>query len=1622
MRKNLTFFLMAMLLPFFASAANMAVHKERASSYGSYNVTENRLAIPCEAFGFSSPMDGSESYTIGTWVKPSNVYSSTKGVLVALSPQVHMNNNGNWVIMSDTSGALSVNGHGGDNDHGLGTVGALNNLTFSKGVTLNEWNFVAVTVDNTNLKFAVYVNGELSGESTMTSAMYFPANLQNGGDGPAYFNVGGQGMNADIDEVHAFNRALSADEVAALYTKGVNGIDGLTGYFTFDEVSAKGAGYFDNLAPNAATESEATFNKWAGIYMWGGWINGSQTPIEATLVEGREIAEPAPSTYTFLVPATDAFAQDGVASVYFHGVGEYTPWAAGTTKELEEGTTVKFSADHATGYIIAGVTVDGVAVDLSETSTGVNGEFQIVSNLTADSFVFTCTQPAPEPVPAEDLTLTFNRTGTDAASVAVNVAGVEGVTATMVSTSQALKGTANAVTSEILCPDKNGNDAARPTMTMLFCINGLPAGYSFDGVGLDIHALNGGGGYQDGGVANGDHMDRQWNVTVETGESASDLLTLQTLTNIDINKVGVTDGKVHKVWDFEATQPVAASNPLFVKIAIQGGTNNSGCFFGLSSIVIKACEATEPEPPVPSTYTFTVPAADAYAEQGIETAFFHVQGDYLPWKAGDVKELEPGTVIKTTIHVADGYTVNSMTVAGQEVTLTPASIDFNGQFEINSNITPEDIVFDTEKNLTKYNFTVPDAEDFPGSNITDLYFTDASHQASYQIGETYEVEEGTEIVVTGYYEGELFKSVTVNGVTCSVTDMDGAFSFHFVVNADVDKNSFVFTMPEPEATLALNGEGQYMRIPHSEEFDIAAGGTQTVTIRAKVTSAANGGIISNRFRSTSSPDDCAGYDIYASFKDNAHVIGWNTNVNAGSWKNVLTGNSATAAQAGEWHSYTWVFNGTDGIITIYIDGVQAAASAYANMRTIMYNPVDPKGDILVGARYNTDAVPNVVNLEQLTEGEFDDLYIYAEALTAEEVAALNNGVAAGKTMLAGYNFTDVQNNVVKDISGNGHDAELVGFTAPVAKVTMTIEQPEHATVTVKAGEETLENEASVEAGTELTVAVAAEAGYTVANITVDGQPIEGNTFTAPEADFTVSATVAEIEYCGYNGYTTQSGRILNSINVNGTDISAPARISAWSWKRDIYVDHSADAIIVAQAGSTLTITSSGNGNWMHTFVYGDFDQNGWNVDPESKSINGDLLWFNVIEAPFESDQYFTMDGKPVNTEAEEHNKNVDGMNIQIQLPADLKPGDYRMRYKLDWGSNDPCGHPNGSKNSMTDNGGAIIDFTLRVAEAQSTTVTVAVAEGQSEMGTVSIEGVEGNSVATTGEVTIKAAANTNNGAKFMNWTVNGEVVSTEADYTFTPTEDATYVANFGWTINYQASTDNGSIEVLNGDAVVASGDAVAPGTVVTINVTPAEGKHLESLTANGRTLTVTDGTATYTVNGYTQISATFAAPLHFVKTVTGNGDVELWTSYDRSTWAPAGEMVEDGAEVNKNGLYYLYVMPGQVQGDRYESIVAFELDLGHQTITKDQLDILGYKCKYNDKHILYMMQVGNTDVIVNCTFSNDVAGIADILFDGIEGETEYYNLNGVRVDAENVQTGFYIIRRGNVSKKVYIQK
>lgn len=204
--------------------------------------------------------------------------------------------------------------------------------------------------------------------------------------------------------------------------------------------------------------------------------------------------------------------------------------------------------------------------------------------LTILTLLIMATQPI---LAVSGIGLKFNRTGTDASTVTVTVvdengAAIDGATAT-VATSHGFKPTSNAVTDAILCPNINAN--TNPNIELAFTINGVPAGFTFDKVGLDIHALNGGSNYQEPS----DGVTRQWNVASTVND-----VEFGTLNDIDIAANVGTSGNVHKVWDITGAT-VNTDGTVTVKLTITKGTTNGGCFFGLSEVKL----STDGEEPTP---------------------------------------------------------------------------------------------------------------------------------------------------------------------------------------------------------------------------------------------------------------------------------------------------------------------------------------------------------------------------------------------------------------------------------------------------------------------------------------------------------------------------------------------------------------------------------------------------------------------------------------------------------------------------------------------------------------------------------------------------------------------------------------------------------------------------------------------------------------------------------------------------------------------------------------------------------------------------------------------------------------------------------------------------------------
>ena len=167
--------------------------------------------------------------------------------------------------------------------------------------------------------------------------------------------------------------------------------------------------------------------------------------------------------------------------------------------------------------------------------------------------------------------------------------------------------------------------------------------------------------------------------------------------------------------------------------------------------------------------------------------------------------------------------------------------------------------------------------------------------------------------------------------------------------------------------------------------------------------------------------------------------------------------------------------------------------------------------------------------------------------------------------------------------------------------------------------------------------------------------------------------------------------------------------------------------------------------------------------------------------------------------------------------------------------------------------------TVNITSGGSTQYTINVSANPNNAGTVTGGGIynQGQSCTVT--------ATPNSDYTFTNWTENGNVISTNANYTFTVTGNRTLVANF------QAQTQNYNISVSASPregGTVTGGGSYQQGQSCTVNATPNTGYTFTNWTENGNVVS-TNASYTFTVNNNRTLVANFQAQSF---TVTATAD------------------------------------------------------------------------------------------------------------------------------------------------------
>lgn len=167
-----------------------------------FDSDDDRVVIPHrEEFN-----PGASGFTVQFWMKGNK---NQTGGSCALVEKSHGGDNTGWAVQLTTStGILGIN---------FAQGGAWPGASSSTDVLDDQWHHVAATWDGSAVQF--YVDAAMQGTGSLTAPANNARPLNLG-----FFWGGGRSFRGQLDEVAIHNRALSSNEVAAVYAAGAAGM------------------------------------------------------------------------------------------------------------------------------------------------------------------------------------------------------------------------------------------------------------------------------------------------------------------------------------------------------------------------------------------------------------------------------------------------------------------------------------------------------------------------------------------------------------------------------------------------------------------------------------------------------------------------------------------------------------------------------------------------------------------------------------------------------------------------------------------------------------------------------------------------------------------------------------------------------------------------------------------------------------------------------------------------------------------------------------------------------------------------------------------------------------------------------------------------------------------------------------------------------------------------------------------------------------------------------------------------------------------------------------------------------------------------------------------------------
>lgn len=181
----------------------------------------------------------------------------------------------------------------------------------------------------------------------------------------------------------------------------------------------------------------------------------------------------------------------------------------------------------------------------------------------------------------------------------------------------------------------------------------------------------------------------------------------------------------------------------------------------------------------------------------------------------------------------------------------------------------------------------------------------------------------------------------------------------------------------------------------------------------------------------------------------------------------------------------------------------------------------------------------------------------------------------------------------------------------------------------------------------------------------------------------------------FNKATTR----VNSIKYLAT-VSVDGESASVSDKADhmLYIDKHDEAVFTVEQGATVKVdmTFGPQASWCQGYVYVDYDNDKQftpKIDTENNytpAAGSELVSYSCISGRG-NQNHFDSAGNHFTDNDPRWNKVCTGLLPSFKVPANLTPGDYRMRFKMDVNNYEP-----GGSDAIVGNGGTIVDVTLRV--------------------------------------------------------------------------------------------------------------------------------------------------------------------------------------------------------------------------------------------------------------------------------------------------------------------------------------